>query len=315
MQIVGRRSEIVTQLATALEQHGIARPSPSAHTCTRPARPRRPGTRFRVLGAPPHARRSSFVPGGGMYLVNALNPDGTTDVAEMRRRVRDLRSRDPHVAIFVLLDERDPEAVRAARFAGATHYLGATAASNGEAAAWRVADVLEREASAGAAGVASAPRVELTAFVEPSPHEVEAARARAEAGLGSIISPAQAAAYSAALVKLDASDLREPLSGRLDARLIAERLGVSVSRLAPAAGVSQQALSARPDSLRAQAGLLHVARVLAALDEMLPRGQHAMWLRTPRTRFAGEAPLAMLLDGRAEPLARELEGALEGLPD
>ena len=74
------------------------------------------------------------------------------------------------------------------------------------------------------------------------------------------------------------------------------------------------ALSARPDSLRAQVPLLQIARVLAALNAILPRGQHAMWLRTPRARFGGEAPLAMLLDGRAEALARELEGAVEGLP-
>lgn len=314
MEVVGRRSALVARLTSALEHHGIVRPEPRSRVAGTHGTvlPRR---RPRELGAPGRAPHYEPGPGGGLCLVNALKPDGTTDVAEMRRKVQAIRGRDPYVPIFVLLDERDPDAVRAARLAGATHYLGATAASNGEAAAWRVADVLERESAAGAVPAeALAADVHLTPFEEPSPQEVEAARARARAGLASLVPPARAAAYAAALLSIDAADLRDPASGRLDARRVAERLGVSVSRLAGAAGVSQQALSARPDSLRAQAGLLQVARVLAALDEIVPRGEHAMWLRTPRARFGRDTPLEMLIDGRAEALARELEGALEGLP-
>jgi len=304
MYVIGRGSPVVKKVASALEEHGIALPAR-----TLPAR--FPGAPVWELGPQPQPwPEPEAEPGGGFILVNALEPDGTTNIAEMTRQVRETRRARPYSAIFVLLDERDPDAVRAARLAGATHYLGTSAANNGEALAWRVSDALGREAG-GAAGT----RVELTPFAEPSAQEGAAARARVEAGLARVVSPAEMAARASALLSISAEELRDPDSGRIDASLVAERLGVSVSRLAPVTGVSQQALSARPDSLRAQVPLLQIARVLAALDAILPRGQHAMWLRTPRARFGGEAPLAMLLDGRAEALARELEGAVEGLPD
>jgi hypothetical protein len=60
--------------------------------------------------------------------------------------------------------------------------------------------------------------------------------------------------------------------------------------------------------------LLPIARVLAALDELLPAEQRRMWLNTPRERFSGETPLTLIERGEAAALARAIEGALEGEP-
>ncbi|MFL5538674.1 MAG: hypothetical protein ACJ8J0_06750 [Longimicrobiaceae bacterium] len=300
---------------------------------------------MRASGAAGTASAAS--PRRRIYLINALKPDGTTDPREVRRSVEAARAKTPGAALFVLLDERNPEAVRAARHAGATHFLGAAVASNPEALHWRVSEVLgprtvgrgpvargmvrrtlsgggshqgavERSGFGGGRGShapAMAPRLELTPLVEPSSAEVEAARRRVARELPRLPSAAESLARAAALVSVHAPELRDPASGRFDARRIAERLGVSISRLAGVVGVSQQALSARPDSPGAQAGLLPIARVIAALDELLPVERVRMWLHSPHSRFGGATPLAKILEGEAEPLARMVEGALEGIPD
>jgi hypothetical protein len=102
-------------------------------------------------------------------------------------------------------------------------------------------------------------------------------------------------------------------SGRLDAKRIAARLGVSLRQLAKAAGISHQALSGTPDSKTAQAGLDPIARALGILDELFPTSdQVRAWLNTPHGRLDGSTPLAALLDGRAEQVARMLGGIRDG---
>jgi DNA-binding NarL/FixJ family response regulator len=322
--VVGPRTQLVEQVTAVLrarEPESILAPAG-----------RRAPARFRKLRgtisslarrtARPH---TAPYPAVAVFVVSALKSDGTTDPAEVTREVREIRSREPHATIYVLLDERNPEAVRAARQSGATDYLGPVAAANQEAVEWRV--------SGAGAGLPATPEPSDTHPVSrtarfsqtparlgpvssrPSPAEVEAARERIEAGLARLPTRADAVARAAELVAISGPELRSPESGRLDAKRIAARLGVSVSRLAPAVRVSQQALSARPDSLRAQAGLLPVARVLAALDEVLPPGQVRMWLNAPQALLGGEVPLESMLRGGADALARRIEGALEGLPD
>ncbi|HKP76701.1 MAG TPA: hypothetical protein VJT67_14320, partial [Longimicrobiaceae bacterium] len=180
MYVIGRHTPVLDHLTSVLEEHGIASPA-------RTAEPQREPVREVEAEAWP----AEAAPGGGFILVNALEPNGTTNVPEMIRQIREIRGKRPYSAIFVLLDERDPDVVRAARLAGATHYLGTSVANNGEALAWRVADALGREPAEGAP---LGTRVELTPFVEPSPQEVAVARARAEAGLTRVISSSELAA-------------------------------------------------------------------------------------------------------------------------
>ena len=267
------------------------------------------------------------------YVVNALKPDGSTAPTEVRRQVRSLREREPTAPVFVLLDEANAEAVRAARQAGATDFFGAAAATNPVALTWRI-NMLQRylrapRAMAWPSGQRERLRslrpktsrkppelhVSLGPPVEPTADEVAKALARVEAGLRHRPTPRQALARAAKLVHVAAPELRAEDSGRFDARRIAARLGVSVNRLAPATGVSQQALSRRPDSPRAQKGLTSVARALAALGELHPAGKAKKWLNAPNPRMNHTAPLDLILQGRADEVSRMLERALEGIPD
>jgi len=285
----------------------------------RPADADRPEYAAVEIEVPPKASRT--------YVVNALKPDGSTAPAEVREQVRAVREREPHAPVFVLLDEANAEAVRAARRAGATDFFGAAAASNPAALEWRVIARLQRQGILRRVEVESktSPRrktarsapglhVRLGEPVEPTAREVAKALARVEAGLKRRPTPKLTLARAAKLTTVAAPELRNERSGRLDAKRIAERLGVSVNRLAPATGVSQQALSKRPDSPRAQKGLASIARVIVALNELNPAGEAKMWLNTPHRGLGDAAPLDLILRSRADVVARMLEAALEGIP-
>jgi hypothetical protein len=249
-----------------------------------------------------------------LYLVNALGPNGKTEPRLVARMVRSVRFRSPHAAIVVVLDESNPDALRAAREAGATEYLGAREAANDEAIRWRVWDAVRdsRKPAPLAPGESLLPRARVTPRAAPADAEAAAARAAVERAVDDLPTPAERVVRASELVEVDAPALRDWKTGRLDAGRIAAALGVPVSRLAAVAGVTQQALSRRPDSPGAQAGLQPVARVIAALGELLPAGHTQMWLNTPLRKLGGETPLAMILGGRADKLARIMERALDG---
>jgi len=321
VEVIGPPTTLAERIVAVLEEqvrrgvtvpggaHGLGRSAPVARTMGG-SRPERPA-----------------------YVVNALKPDGSTAPTEVRRQIRSLRAREPAAPVFVLLDEANADAVRAARQAGATDFFGAAAATNPVALRWRI-NMLQRYARIPRSLVSpselrerlrplrrktarKAPELHLSLGppVEPSTGEVARALARVEAGLRRRPTPRQALARGAKLVHVAAPELRDEGSGRFDARRIAARLGVSVNRLAPVTGVSQQALSKRPDSPRAQKGLASVARVLAALGELHSIGTAKKWLNAPNPRMDDTAPLGLILQGRADEVSRMLERALEGIPD
>lgn len=273
---------------------------------------RRPAPREgRAAGRRPDADQAAVAE---LYLVNALGANGKTEPRLVARMVRSVRGRSPHAPIVVVLDETNPDALRAAREAGATEYLGAREAANDEAIRWRVGDAVRdsRKPAPLVAGESLLPRARVTPRAAPSHAEVAAARAAAERAVDDLPTPAERIVRASELIEVDAPALRDWKTGRLDAGRIAAALGVPVSRLAAVAGVTQQALSRRPDSPGAQAGLQPVARVISALGELLPAGHTQMWLNTPLRKLGGESPLAMILGGRADELARVMERALDG---
>lgn len=328
LAIVGRHTPEVKHIAAVLSKRWGRSPTGPVYRTPRGRVTVRKGVsekRRRFLSRDPASRYEAPARGfrgPAIYLVNALTADQTTEPAHVAQLVRSVRNRSNDVPILVLLDETNPAALRAARDAGATGYLGVREAANEEAIHWRVWDAV-RDSQRATVLPPDAPRqkaggepellppARVTPQAPPSAAEIAAAREAIEGGVENLPTPAERLTSAAEWVRVDAPALRDPKSGRLDAARIAAVLGVPVSPLAAAAGVTQQALSARPDSPKAQSGLQPIARVLGALEELLPGAQRQMWLNAPLRRLGGETPLAMILGGRADVLARTLERALE----
>jgi hypothetical protein len=231
------------------------------------------------------------------------------------------REREPGRAVLVVMEVKSPEAVRAARDAGASEFLGKDEIDNVEAVYWRLTNAMRlfhlyldlAEAT-------------LAGPVEPRPLTVrksdrlsESARREADAAIDAAVAALPTAEVRRSrgpdLLKIVAPELRDPESGRLDARRIAAAVGLSLAALARASGISQQALSAKPDSPGAQAGLLPIARLSAMLDEMFSPDHKRVWLQTPHPRFGGRSPAQAIEAGDAELVALSVESALEGHPD
>jgi hypothetical protein len=93
--------------------------------------------------------------------------------------------------------------------------------------------------------------------------------------------------------------LHAPTGGNLDARRIAERLGIPPKRLAPAVGYTPQGLSKNPTSDKLQAALAEIAYVLTHLRGLVADERSvAIWLRAPHPDLGGATPLSYILSGR-----------------
>jgi len=111
-------------------------------------------------------------------------------------------------------------------------------------------------------------------------------------------------------LRIAAPNLRAS-SGRLDATMIAKRLGVPLARLAAVVGVSRQALTQTPDSPGIQHALDPIARTLHVLDESLDPDDQQKWLRTSRVNLDRKTPLDAIMNGNANTVAQLLESARE----
>jgi hypothetical protein len=330
VEVIGPASTLARKVAEVLEQHARTE---SSRTGTGRGRQSAVGgaARFAARKGRRNASESplAFSPDAASqraYLVNALAPDGSTSPSEVRRQIRCVREIEPSAPVFVLLDEGNARAVRAAVQAGATDFLGAAAAANPAALEWRIFGLLQRSRNnrqgSAATDAATLTRrrtpalhLEVGAPVEPTESEIATALARVEAGLKHVPTAAQALRRAAKDVNVVAPELRDEASGRFDAKRIAEHLGVSVNRLAQATGVSQQALSKRPTSPGAQKGLASIARAITVLGELLEADEARMWLHTPHPRLGDASPVEVLLRGEGDTVARMLESAVEGIAD
>jgi hypothetical protein len=156
--------------------------------------------------------------------------------------------------------------------------------------------------------MATEPRARMLPSERPiSDAERVRARARLHAAVATLpTSAARAASPVAPILELLTPQLRAP-SGRLDARKVAERLGVSLRAFARALGTSHQALSATPDAPRIQGALDAYARVLGTLDTALHHDDAVRaWLYTPRRELEGRTPQEALLAGDALTVAQLL---------
>lgn len=111
------------------------------------------------------------------------------------------------------------------------------------------------------------------------------------------------------------TETRSPESGKLDARLAARTLGLTMRELAQVLGRDPSGLSKHPTSDRLQPSLqalddlaLHLRDVFGSLETA------RMWLRAPNPVLAAETPISYLLRGDVTALRKLLTMAETGMP-
>jgi hypothetical protein len=89
-------------------------------------------------------------------------------------------------------------------------------------------------------------------------------------------------------------------TGRLDATRVAQLMGLTLSQVAKAIGVTTSALSKRSSAAAAQSGLRELEFSWATLLDMLGEAELARaWLHTGHPDFSSEPPLRYLTEGEA----------------
>lgn len=231
-----------------------------------------------------------------------------------------MNERDPETPILVAADaSRQQKLILDALDAGADEVVGPEVLRIPALARRRVRSALANVRGTSADAWAALPTgpddLDDGAVVEwedgPTEAEAEAARARVRQAVARLPTREERSGPLAELLGVTVPELRAP-SGRLDAKRIAACLGVSLNRFAAAMPVRRQSLDETPDSARIQAALDPFARALAVLDVLLPGDVGRQWLNAIHPGLDGTTPLAAMLDGRAERVARLLEMIRDG---
>lgn len=134
--------------------------------------------------------------------------------------------------------------------------------------------------------------------------------------LATAVRPLSRGAASAArgVLDLPLPELRST-SGRIDARRVAEYLGIPLSRLADAIQVKYASLHKTPDGPRVQEKLGPIVRVLELADLAFGNEEQVrMWLNRPLHELENESPLATILAGEQGAVETLLENARLGIP-
>lgn len=102
-------------------------------------------------------------------------------------------------------------------------------------------------------------------------------------------------------------------SGRLSAKAIAEKFGMSVAQLARQIGQSRQALSKTPDAPGIQMFLRPYERIFRLRTVFSNRNFHA-WLERPNRELDDASPMELLNESHADIIADLVEDMLLGTP-
>ena len=141
-----------------------------------------------------------------------------------------------------------------------------------------------------------------------------AVRSAAERGELDFASPMVPPVRTSASRPAESSPLRDPETGRLDAKRVAGYLDVPLKQFAEAIGENYKALHKTPSRASLQEKLLPVERAIALLDERLrERGRVRAWLNTPHPDLGGRTALSVILEGHATIVSDMLEAAAAGL--
>lgn len=108
-------------------------------------------------------------------------------------------------------------------------------------------------------------------------------------------------------------ELHDPDSGRLNVEKLAKALGIPVSRLSKAAGVTPAALQKNPTARSIQDALSKVAFCYVTLEKLLgSREKTITWLNAPHPDFGARTPLSLIEEGKADAVVGLLEDVLAG---
>lgn len=203
--------------------------------------------------------------------------------------------------IIVTTDTENVDAHAAAIHAGADAYLRSDEAREESV----IASYLTRFLQTSLATLAAASSSSRPAVAGGAPHgSATAARS---------VAPAHVTDAFA----LQDEDLRDPESGRWDAKRIAEALGVKLTELAEALVVNYSTVARTPDSDALQEKLAPFANVIAMTRQAYEQddARLRMWLRQPQAALGDVTPLtALLRPGAAGALEQWVAGAWLGEP-
>ena len=117
------------------------------------------------------------------------------------------------------------------------------------------------------------------------------------------------------VLELPLPELRNEKSGRLDAQLVADYLGIPLKRLAGALEVGYPGVHKTPDSPRIQEKLRPVVYVLELANRAFGNAERVRkWLNRPLYELEDDSPLAVILAGEADAVETLLVNALTGIP-
>lgn len=115
--------------------------------------------------------------------------------------------------------------------------------------------------------------------------------------------------------KIILPELHDEATGRIDARKVADFMGVPLKPLAEGLGLNYKAVHRNPCAAGFQEALRPLKRSLEILQEFFgPRETIRIWLNTPHPDLGGATSLDTILEGKTFAVAGILENAWNGVP-
>ena len=120
---------------------------------------------------------------------------------------------------------------------------------------------------------------------------------------------------ASATIAVPLPELRDPATGRLDARRIAEYLAISLRQLALSLGRPYGTVHKTPNAPGLQDALRPIARTLDILAQLgAERAAALAWLNAPQQALGQRPPLEFIARGSATTIANLLDDLLSGNP-
>jgi hypothetical protein len=122
-------------------------------------------------------------------------------------------------------------------------------------------------------------------------------------------------AMAAVSFNMSAADYGDSQSSFLSARLVADRLGVTLAELAKLIGVARNTLTAKSSARKVDAALSGVVRILAMAGEMAGDDSRAViWFKhQPIPGWAGKTAYDLVGEGKTDKVLVYLEAVRSGV--